>query len=574
MKEFKPFLKTFLSQWKPLSYGVILSLITLIASISLITLSGWFLTSCALAGLLAISFNYLLPSAGVRFFATTKTASRWGDLMLTHDALFKVTTKIRIHIFSKLIPITPNQNLNFKRAELLNRMILDVKSIEVLYINCITPLFISSLSILVMCYFLTFFSLQLAIYLLLFFLCFITFFPCLFHKLSKEPGSKVISQQASLRFALLEWLKNRNTIEIYGLNDSFKNNIYYNEKTFYKTQRHLNNVSVFSSSLMIATSGIILFLVLWFLPEIGKNLTPSLWAMFTFAALAIFEAFNMIPQAFMNLEKTKGSASRINQIINSRTNISFPNTNVNYVPKYLDKISFLNVSFKFNNSKHLVLKKINMKFSKGQHVAIVGKTGVGKSTILNLLNRFLEPTEGCILLDNLNINEVSEKQLRSTFSVISQNIDIMNDTLANNLRLAKPNATDDELLLVLKKVQLDYIFRTKDDLEIWVGEQGRQLSGGERRRVGIARSLLQDTPVIIMDEPTEGLDTNTEDAIFMLLKDTFKLKTILYITHKLNHIDYFDTIIMLKDGRIFANKSNKNINDVKAEISDLLLQDE
>ena len=118
MKEFKPFLKTFLSQWKPLSYGVVLSLITLIASISLITLSGWFLTSCALAGLLAISFNYLLPSAGVRFFATTKTASRWGDLMLTHDALFKVTTKIRIHIFSKLIPITPNQNLNFKRAEL------------------------------------------------------------------------------------------------------------------------------------------------------------------------------------------------------------------------------------------------------------------------------------------------------------------------------------------------------------------------------------------------------------------------------------------------------------------------
>jgi ATP-binding cassette subfamily C protein CydC len=180
---------------------------------------------------------------------------------------------------------------------------------------------------------------------------------------------------------------------------------------------------------------------------------------------------------------------------------------------------------------------------------VLGKTGCGKSTLAQLLTRAWDPQEGRILLNGVSLREYQESNLRSMVSVLSQRVHVFNNTLRDNLLLAAPASHDERLAEVLRQVELGNLL-DNDGLNAWLGEGGRQLSGGEQRRLGLARALLHDAPLWILDEPTEGLDAATERHILALLETLGRNKTLLMITHRLAGLDKMDRICKMSAGRI------------------------
>ncbi len=203
-----------------------------------------------------------------------------------------------------------------------------------------------------------------------------------------------------------------------------------------------------------------------------------------------------------------------------------------------------------------MLKDISLTLRAGEHLALLGKTGCGKSTLLQLLTRAWDVSEGEIRLNDQPIAAYDENTLRSLMAVVPQRIHVFNNTLRGNLRIGNNEATDAQLNAVLAQVGLENLLDNDQGLNAWIGEGGRLLSGGEQRRLGIARALLHNAPFLLLDEPTEGLDADTEQHILALLRDIGRDRTMLIITHRLQGLEHMDTLCVMDGGQIAEQGSH------------------
>jgi ATP-binding cassette subfamily C protein CydC len=336
---------------------------------------------------------------------------------------------------------------------------------------------------------------------------------------------------------------------IYGVESPRRQQLDDIERRWLNRQAQQAKLSALSQALMIAASGLTLCLLLWLaaggvgsLPEPG-----ALLALFVFTPLAAFEALGPVAGAFQHFGQVMASAERVTQIVSQRPAVVFPVTGASVLPEA--SISIQGVSFAYPNQPLPVLEDISLDIRAGEHVALLGKTGCGKSTLAQLLTRAWDPQEGRILLNGVSLREYQESNLRSMVSVLSQRVHVFNNTLRDNLLLAAPASHDERLAEVLRQVELGNLL-DNDGLNAWLGEGGRQLSGGEQRRLGLARALLHDAPLWILDEPTEGLDAATERHILALLETLGRNKTLLMITHRLAGLDKMDRICKMSAGRI------------------------
>lgn len=193
-----------------------------------------------------------------------------------------------------------------------------------------------------------------------------------------------------------------------------------------------------------------------------------------------------------------------------------------------------------------------------EHIAILGRTGCGKSTLLQLLTRAWDPQQGEILLNDSPIASLNEAALRQTISVVPQRVHLFSATLRDNLLLASPGSSDEALAEILRRVGLEKLLEDAG-LNSWLGEGGRQLSGGELRRLAIARALLHDAPLVLLDEPTEGLDATTESQILELLAEMMCEKTVLMVTHRLRGLSRFQQIIVMDNGQIIEQGTHAEL---------------
>ncbi|MGB5805176.1 MAG: ATP-binding cassette domain-containing protein, partial [Vibrio anguillarum] len=219
-------------------------------------------------------------------------------------------------------------------------------------------------------------------------------------------------------------------------------------------------------------------------------------------------------------------------------------------------IEFSDVTFHYPDSSQDVLRGVNLHIPAGHRVAIVGQTGSGKSTLMQLLSRYWDPQQGSVSIAGTHLTAWNENELRQTISVVSQRVDVLNGTLRDNLAMANPSANDQQLAHALTQVGLHTLL---DDLglDAWLGDGGRQLSGGEKRRIGIARALLHNGSILLLDEPTEGLDKQTEQQILALFKQHFAHKTVLFITHRLVELETMDAICLIEQGEIVEYGSHQ-----------------
>jgi ATP-binding cassette subfamily C protein CydC len=265
--------------------------------------------------------------------------------------------------------------------------------------------------------------------------------------------------------------------------------------------------------------------------------------------LASYEAVLMLPAAYQYLGQTREAGQRLLEIVDAVPEVVFPQQS-GLRPERFD-LEFEGVDFCYHPQAPPAVESINFKVEHGQQVAIVGETGSGKSTLVNLLARFWNPRHGKISIGGRDISTLSEIDLRQSMAVVSQQAHLFNATIRDNLMLAWPEATEDELYGALTVAgMLEFVEQLSDGLDTWVGESGRLLSGGQARRLAVARAVLYDAPIWILDEPTEGLDTITERRMMERLFDHTRGRTMLLITHRLVALDRLDRILVMERGRI------------------------
>lgn len=538
----RPYIALYKHYFWQIVIGLSLAILTLFASVFLLSLSGWFLASTAVAGVAGLyTFNYMLPAAGVRAAAIVRTASRYAERLVDHNTTFKILAYLRTLAFSKILPLSANQLAQYQKADLLNRFIVDIDALDHLYLKLFSPI-VTALIIIVMLFVgLSYINLPIALIISIILTITLLAIPVIFYHAGKQLGETLAKQQSEYRALLINYLQGQAELTLFNAQDRYRVKLNQLESDWLYHQQKQSTLVALSSALVILIAGFLTLLVLWLITH--YTLSP-LVALFVFVCLASSEILAPIPTAFIFLGQVLASAKRTTALFNQTPDIKFTEQG-----KVIDlttaKLQFNDISFSYPNQPFAILNHFSLTIEAGKHIGLIGKTGCGKSTLLNLVTRTWDPTSGNIFINDTPINQLDEPTLRKVIAVVPQVITIFSDTLRKNLLIGDPKASDQQLIDVLQQVELSKLLSTEHGLDLPLGQGGRSLSGGEIRRIGIARALLHNSPLVLMDEPTESLDQQTEQQIIQLIKQTCQNKTLLMVTHRLTDNPLFDQVIEL-----------------------------
>ncbi|WP_329504349.1 heme ABC transporter ATP-binding protein/permease CydC [Haemophilus parainfluenzae] len=552
MRALLPFLRLFKFAKLPLFLGLVLMITGLASSIGLLTTSGWFLAATAIAGLGTL-FNFFYPSASVRGLAIGRTLFRYFEKLVTHDATFRILAKLRVQVFEKIIPLSPAVLNRYRNSDLLNRLVSDVDTLDSLYLRLIAPFITAIFVILTMCIGLSFVNAPLALGLGVSLLILVFVIPTVFYQLGKKFGDKLVHSRALYRTQFLEFIQAQAELLLFNAEDKLKDNMAKTEANWQADQQKEANLSGFSTALSLFLNGLIIAAMLWFSSqaEFGNDeYRMAFIALFTFAALASFEILMPLGSAFLHIGQVIASAERLTDIIEQQPLVAF-NGKAEFDQNATTLIEAKDLSFTYPERQNRALENLNLTIQKGKKVAILGKTGSGKSTLLQLLVRNYDANQGELFLAGKPIADYSEDTLRNQFCFLTQRVHVFSDTLRQNLQFASAvKISDEKMIEVLNQVGLGKLLEQEQGLDIWLGDGGRPLSGGEQRRLGLARILLNDAPILLLDEPTEGLDRETERQILRLILAHAENKTLIMVTHRLTAIEQFDELYVIDEAKL------------------------
>ena len=552
MRALLPFLRLFKFAKLPLFLGLVLMITGLASSIGLLTTSGWFLAATAIAGLGTL-FNFFYPSASVRGLAIGRTLFRYFEKLVTHDATFRILAKLRVQVFEKIIPLSPGVLNRYRNSDLLNRLVSDVDTLDSLYLRLIAPFITAIFVIIAMCIGLSFVNAPLALGLGVSLLLLVFVIPTVFYQLGKKFGDKLVHSRALYRTQFLEFIQAQAELLLFNAEDKLKDNMAKTEANWQADQQKEANLSGFSTALSLFLNGLIIAAMLWFSSqaEFGNDeYRMAFIALFTFAALASFEILMPLGSAFLHIGQVIASAERVTDIIEQQPLVTF-NGKAEFDQNATTLIEAKDLSFTYPERQNRALENLNLTIQKGKKIAILGKTGSGKSTLLQLLVRNYDANQGELLLAGKPIADYAEDTLRSQFCFLTQRVHVFSDTLRQNLQFASAvNISDEKMIEVLNQVGLGKLLEQEQGLDIWLGDGGRPLSGGEQRRLGLARILLNDAPILLLDEPTEGLDRETERQILRLILAHAENKTLIMVTHRLTAIEQFDELCVIDEAKL------------------------
>ncbi len=561
MKDLWFFLKLFKVHSAWLAGGIMLSLLTALASIALLTLSGWFISASAIAGFVAVdgntlAFNFMLPAAQIRALAIARTVGRYGERIVTHEATFRVLAGIRGWFFQQLIPLVPGRLSALRSGDLLSRMTADIDALDALYLRLLAPAVVAAIGVSAVTVFLARYAPVISLTTGLMLIIASVWVPWIFNRLGRAGAEEIVVLAANFRIRQLDMMQ--------GLADLIANQAYgrFSDKLgqfsdlMINTQRRNNRLSALSSAFGLLLSQLALFIALVLAAIAFKDglLSGPDTAVVVFCTIAAFELVMPLPQAMQMLGKTQKAARRIRQVTEMPPTITKPNQ-PSALPKRYD-LQLNDVSFRYSDRQGRVLENINLTIPQGSKIAIIGPSGSGKTSLLHLLMRYYDPEQGCILLAGQNIKHFDADELMTCFGVLSQRSQLFAASIKENLLIAKPKASATELNAAVKAAGLEtFIGRLPEGLETWVGESGVKVSGGEARRIALARLYLKNAPVLILDEPTEGLDSDTERDVFDALAAFAKDKTVVMVTHREAGLGLVDVVYGMERGNLSRSRA-------------------
>ena len=535
--------------------GVLLATTVILANVALLAVSGWFITAMAISGLTAAVINYFTPAAAIRGLAILRTVGRYLERLITHEATFRLLAGLRQWFFERLEPLAPARLQYYQGGDLLSRIRADIDSLENAYLRLFTPTLAALLSTLLMILFLLWWSPAIALTNLIGLMIVGMILPWLALHLGMNSGKQIVEARAALRQRTSETVRGLAEITLYGDPQQRMDLIHEENRALVKPQRHQNHIDAASTALtglFSQLTWLTMIVIAIGLVQSGILNGPEL-VMLAFFGMASFEAVATLPIAFRALGETRSAARRILDLVDAEPTVIEP-LNPAANPQQFD-IQFDRVCLTYPGSNQPALRDVTFNLEQGQKLAIRGASGSGKTSLTQLLLKFWAPDSGQIAIGNTNLGDLSGDTVRELCAVVSQQVHLFNTTLAANLYLAKPNATQEELLNACRAAAiLDDILALPDGFETEVGEAAARLSGGQIRRIGIARALLKDAPIVILDEPTEGLDAATEREVTQALERLLSGRTALIITHRPHLLTLADQVMVMDAGRVTVTR--------------------
>jgi len=556
LKNLIPFIRQFRPHCRWMGLGILLGWLAVMASVGLLALSGWFISAAAFAGLslgTAYLFNFFFPSIGVRLFAFTRTLARYAERIVTHDATFRMLATLRLWFYRKIEPLAPARLMQYRSTDILNRIVADIETLDNLYVRVLSPSVTASLTIIAVVLFLAVFDIWIAGTALLFLLISGIALPLAAAGAGADMGRQLTIGTAKIRILAVEGIQGLSELMVFGAWKKQVNTLEKESDALIHIQGQMSHIRGLSLAGATLLTGMATLACLYIgVHQVGRGMLDGAnLALVGFAVLASFEALSPLPAAYQYLGQTKEAAGRLLELVDAPPVVLFPDVSGAPIERY--NIHFKNVNFHYGNSDPWVLEGVDLRIEQGQRVAILGETGAGKSTLFNLLVRFWNPVKGSIHVGGHDLKTFAESDLRRTIGVVSQQAHLFHTTLRKNLLLARPEADETALKSALEKAQLlDWVETLPQGLDSWIGEGGSGLSGGQARRLSLARMFLQDAPIWVLDEPTEGLDRITEQKMMHALFQASQAHTLLVITHRITDLDQFDDIILMDQGRIIA----------------------
>lgn len=560
--------------------GALLSVITVLANISLLAVSGWFITLMAIAGTTGITVNYFTPAAIIRFLAIVRTAGRYAERILTHRATFNALADLRHYFYQQLEPLLPYYRLDLRSGDLLARLQQDIDNLDNFYLRVLLPIFVALISVPIVCYTLATFSTMIAWVMLSALLIVALVLPVISYLASMQLAKEKSHLESHLSEELVNGIGAIKTLLVYQVGIRYQRSIASITKKYYAVRYRLVKINARLNAvifLLIHLSALVCFIIL--LPSLATaEIDSKSLVAVVLLVLVSFETVSSMPLALQLLPQSLASAARLFAIIDKTKPIDIGVEDAQH-----GDINFENFTFTYPEQKNASLRAINLSIKAGDKVAVIGASGAGKSTLVNLLMGFwptgvaLSSSEnlassvlensssknnGRITLGGSDLSQIKRDSLRQHIALMSQQGHIFDASIADNLRLAKPDATEEEMRQVCQSVNLSgFIDDLPKGLNTWLGTTGTGLSGGQAQRLQIAQLLLRSAKVLILDEPTKGLDRGNEEAMMVNILAHVKQhqQSLVVITHKPLMLEKMDKIVVMEQGEIIAQGSHQQL---------------
>ena len=505
------------------------------------------------------TFAILIPISIVLVF-TAKGLSLYFARFLIIVLGFRVIEKIQGQMASHVL-LSDTQSLESKHSgKYISSFLYDVGQIQGLISTGVLNLMKDSLTLITLMFVMFYQNWKLALFSIIMMPLAAFFAKSLGKRMGKATTQSAVSA-GNFTMLLTEILKGSKIIKIYQREDVEEKKSKDAIKDLTEKQIKIGTVLIRATPIMETLTGLMIAGFIFFAGILISNGEIGINNFFSFLAAMMLSYQPIRSLATLNMSVYQGTAAakRVFKIIDEKIKIK----NNNELPEVKIKkanIRFKNVSFKYDSGKVSAIKNINLDIDGEKITALVGHSGAGKSTILNLIPRFYQQQEGEIFVDGQDIQKVSLNSLRNKISLVSQDIILFDDTVENNIKFAKFDASDQEIKEACKQAAADEFIETlPDKYQTNIGENGIRLSGGQKQRLSIARAILKNSPIILLDEATSSLDTESEEKVQNAIFNLTKNKTTLVIAHRLSTIKKADSIVVMKNGNIVGAGKHEDL---------------
>lgn len=557
MKSMTWLIRLMLPYWRRILLALILSALTITSHIGLMATSAYLLARAALHPPI---LDLMVTIVGVRFFGLSRAVFRYLERYVSHDVTFRILSQIRVKFYQGLEPLAPARLMNFKSGDLLSRIVADVEIQQNLFLRVIAPPFVVLLVLFGYGLFLARYDIRFSFILAACYLVAGLGIPWGIKGLSKGVGRQMVALKAELNTQVADSLLGMTELVVYGQARAQLAKFQQTETKLTHQQRRIARLSALSAALtgMIANLGLWLVLILGILLIEKGKLSGVNLGMLALGTFSSFEALFPLALVPHHLEQNRAAADRLLELIEAKPVVQDDDTE-SPNPKGLD-FSFQDVSFSYDQDQSWALNHLTFRIPQQGKVAIVGPSGAGKTSVVNLLLRFWEYDKGQIILGGHSLREYSQEDVRGFIGVVTQRTHLFNATIRENLLLAKPGATENEIIRAAQQAKLhDFILSLPQGYDSLVGEGGFALSGGQRQRLAIARVVLKNAPILILDEAMTGLDPLTEREVMDEIYQLMEGRTTLVITHRLPGLEKMDEILVLDKGLIVERGKHEEL---------------
>jgi thiol reductant ABC exporter CydC subunit len=512
--------------------------------VALLTASGYLISRAAeQPPILSLTVTIVL----VRTFGLARPVVRYLDRLASHDLALRALGRIRARFYARIEPLAPGQLATFRRGDLVSRMIGDVDVLQGLYLRGIGPPLVAAVAatgcVVATALVLPAAGAVLAAGLLLGGVA----VPALAAALGRSAGRRQSAARGELTAELVELLRGAPELVVYGREEERLAAVRAADAELARLARRDALVAGLAEGLAVLVTGLTVAAVLAVAvaAHSAGSLDRLLVATVALLALASFESVLPLPGTARELAATLAAGRRVLVPFDREPVVRDPAAPLPAPPRPAT-VALEGVTARYAAGERPALRGFDLRLDPGARVALVGPSGAGKTTVTNLLLRFLDPEQGRVAIGGEDVRALRQEDVRRTFALAGQEAHVFDSSIRENLRLARPGAADAELAEPLRLAHLDtWVASLPDGLDTLVGEEGRRLSGGQRQRLVLARALLADAPVLVLDEPTAQLDPETAAALMDDILDAAAKRSVLLITHRPEGLDRMDEVVVL-----------------------------